>query len=186
MQWRFSASLALAGSLAAPAGAVTVTQVFNLANDGSGQTLITIGPNSFSQFSYNSDVVNGKTIASLNGNHDPPITENGGPLTTVSKPPDRFVKPVPLPDPATVTATGPVVIGSSDKFVDDLRYVALKFPINGVKTVGNAFFDGQHKLLAVQYASTTSVPEPDTWVELMAGFALAGAAVRRRRQRQAA
>lgn len=192
MKTTISIGLALAGGLAAPANAVVVTKTFNLNNDGSGATAITLGDNSFSQFVYSSIMASGKTTATFaptpSAKADDPKPTINEDLAGWSKNGDGngFVKPAPLPNPNDVNFTGVTQIGNSELFAGDLRYLSLKFPINGVSTVGNAYFDLKHGLVAVQYVSPSAVPEPDTWVELLAGFALAGAAVRRRRQLQSA
>ena len=62
----------------------------------------------------------------------------------------------------------------------------LQFDINGTTTVGNAFFNNTNDLVKIEYADVAGgVPEPAIWAELVAGFALAGAAMRRRRPQAA-
>jgi hypothetical protein len=72
----------------------------------------------------------------------------------------------------------------SDRLLGD-RYYPLKFDINGTTNVGNAFFNNASDLVKIDYAAVGGVPEPAIWAQLVAGFGLAGAAVRRRRPQTA-
>ncbi len=65
-------------------------------------------------------------------------------------------------------------------------YFHLKFADSGTNYVGTAYVDSGATLQTITFAST-GVPEPDAWALLIAGFGMAGAAMRRsRRQTQGA
>lgn len=88
--------------------------------------------------------------------------------------------PVVITGAADMSPHGARFIGGTSGPGTSVRYLPLEFQINGRTTCGNAFFTAAHGLDRVEYAS--AVPEPAMWMELLAGFAFAGAAVRRRSQ----
>lgn len=161
----------VAGSMAVPAGAVT-TVTLNLVNNSANSGPITIGGNGLAQYSYNTTSDGFKRSAQFFGSADGYwgnlMSDTGA--------------PVALPSLGTATNNGALSIGNS-KSPDVSRYLPLEFKINGATQVGNAFFDGNHGLSRIEYAA--AVPEPAVWVELVAGFGLAGAAMRRRRPQAA-
>lgn len=160
-----SLGILAAGSLAAPAGATTViTQTFNFANDASGVKPVTLGTNPDPQFRYSSTFDGTYNKAKFEVE---PGSGLGG-LTNYSVEPG-----LPSPGDAFVNTSVDVNQKAGN------RYLPLKFQINGGQHVGNAFFSGGGNFEKISYAA---VPEPATWMELLAGFAMAGAAVRSRRK----
>jgi hypothetical protein len=177
---KLSIGAVAAGAIAAPSAATTTTVNFNFANNGSGLHDITLGGNATRQFSYLSgqfyfgvDPIANKYSATFGG-------YNGavyGELSAVSG-------QVALPTPNTIFGIGGQFIGFSKSSNGD-RYLPLQFDINGTTNVGNAFFNNASDLVKIDYAAVGGVPEPAIWAELVAGFALAGAAMRRRRPQTA-
>jgi hypothetical protein len=172
---KLSLGAAAAGVIAAPSAATTTTVNFNFANDGSAARDITLGGNATPQYRYQTSYSSkfNSSISSIFNND----AGRFGSLKTVNG-------PVAFPALGTATESGGLLIRSSSNTNGD-RYMPLQFTINGTTTVGNAFFSSDSSLQKIEYAAVGGVPEPAIWAELVAGFALAGAAMRRRRPQTA-
>ena len=171
---KLSIGAVAASAIAAPStAATTVTVNLNLANNGSGVHNITLGGNATPQYAY-------QTSSALYGKTDAYFQTFGSTSYYDSLNPG----PALFPTPGSVTGSGMIFIGGSGQNPGD-RYLPLKFDINGTTTVGNAFFNNASDLVKIDYAAVGGVPEPAIWAQLVAGFGLAGAAVRRRRPQTA-
>jgi hypothetical protein len=173
---KLSIGAVAAGAIAAPStAATTVTVNFNLANNGSGLHDITLGGNATPQYLYNTAEAGGGKYEAYFQTHFSAPTSYYGTLNT---------GPAQFPTPGSVTGSGSMFLGDSKGDQGD-RYLPLKFDINGTTNVGNAFFNNASELVKIDYAAVGGVPEPAIWAELVAGFGLAGAAMRRRRPQAA-
>ena len=168
---KLSIGAVAAGAIAAPStAATTVTVNFNIVNNGSGFYDITLGGNATPQYQYFTFFLI-KNQAYFN-----PMGTSGTGSQALSY--------TSNPDfPALgVALFGPEFFVGNDEAQSGNRYLPLQFDINGTTTVGNAFFNNTNDLVKIDYAAVAGgVPEPAIWAELVAGFALAGAAMRRRR-----
>ncbi|WP_353200317.1 PEPxxWA-CTERM sorting domain-containing protein [Sandarakinorhabdus sp.] len=172
---KLSLGAVAAGAIAAPSAATTTTVNFFFANNGSGRSDITLGGNTTPQYTYDTSVV-------FSGKNQAYFVPNSSSSYGVIGP---VVGPVALPTPNTATQNLGGYIGYNNNSPGD-RYLPLQFSINGTTTVGNAFFNNTNGLVKIEYADVAGgVPEPAIWAELVAGFALAGAAMRRRRPQAA-
>ena len=170
---KLSIGAVAAGAIAAPStAATTVTVNLNLANNGSGVHDITLGGNATPQYHYTTndqDKYNQAWFSTASGSNF--IYD--------------FYADAQFPTPGSVTDSGNKFIGNSDS-IEGFRYLALEFDINGTTHVGNAFFNDASDLVQINYQTVAGgVPEPAIWAQLVAGFGLAGAAVRRRRPQTA-
>jgi hypothetical protein len=172
---KLSIGAVAAGAIAAPStAATTVTVNLGLANNGSGNHAITLGGNAAPQYVY--------------GTYDDNGVKNSAYFETTlasSYLGDFQIGPAQFPTPGTVTGQEKTFIGDT-KNAQGNRYLPLQFDINGTTHVGNAFFDYPSNLVKIEYQAVAGgVPEPAIWAQLVAGFGLAGAAVRRRRPQTA-
>jgi len=161
------------GAIAAPStAATTVTVDFNIENNGSGLHDIILGGNATPQYFYTTSFAGVKNQAFFS-------TASGSNYI------GDIYADAQFPTPGSVTDSGGILIGNSDS-IQAGRYLALEFDINGTTHVGNAFFNGASDLVQINYQAVAGgVPEPAIWAQLVAGFGLAGAAVRRRRPQTA-
>jgi hypothetical protein len=173
---KLSLGAVAAGAIAAPSAATTVTVDLNLANGGSGDfNYITLGGNATPQYRYQSVVRLVKNTAYF---YAEGTSGFGAQTLSYTSNPD-------FPALGVATFQPEFIVGNSNAGTGN-RYLPLQFDINGTTTVGNAFFNNTNGLVKIEYADVAGgVPEPAIWAELVAGFALAGAAMRRRRPQTA-
>jgi hypothetical protein len=172
---KLSIGAVAAGAIAAPStAATTVTVDFNLANNGSGLHYITLGGNATPQYQYQTTTIAIKNQATFNA---PGTSGYGAQALSYTSNPD-------FPALGVATFRPVYTVGNSNANSGN-RYLPLQFDINGTTTVGNAFFNNANDLVKIDYAAVGGVPEPAIWAQLVAGFGLAGAAVRRRRPQTA-
>jgi hypothetical protein len=168
---KLSIGAVAASAIAAPStAATTITVDFNLANNGSGFYDITLGGNATPQYQYLTlTMFKNEAYFTAMG-----TSGIGSQALSYTSNPDFPALGVALFRPT-------VNLGTDEDFPGN-RYLPLQFDINGTTTVGNAFFNNTNDLVKIDYAAVAGgVPEPAIWAELVAGFALAGAAMRRRR-----
>lgn len=177
--------LALLAGFSGAANAATIVQSFNIAPTAGGID-ITIGANATAQYTYKTSVkkagVEDERTVGL-------LQVNGNSLTTWFPTTTKIV-----PGAGDGTVKNAYIENTSDT-----QYLGLIFDINGVKQVGVARFlpntgtaitlasnaAGVGPILAdVEYA-VAAVPEPAEWAMLVTGLGAAGAALRRRRRKQA-
>ncbi len=183
------------GGLAAPSAASVVVNTLNLnfSSNVTGSRNITIGGNATPQYFY-SVTAAGNTqggvdyevsFGSYTGAFYGPTTPFGGEF--------GLQGPFELPALGVANTSGDFFVGQSpnySKFPTE-TLVPLQFEVSGATNVGNVYFNQYFDLTKIDYGIPASlgpvapVPEPEIWAQLVAGFAVAGAAVRRRR-RQAA
>lgn len=159
--------LAAAGSVAAPASATVVVQMYNLAPNPGVKRSVTIGSHTLAQYNLTDFRADTPVPSALAAREFAPIGNSQLAFGTDA---------IPTSSAGLSSSALKITPSSTD------QYVQLAFDIRGHSTVGVATFAPDTTLETIAFNSV--VPEPAVWAELIVGFALAGAGLRvSRRQR---
>ncbi len=160
---RTAALMLMGGAVASPAGAATY--VYNILPTSENPVFITLDGAATEQFAY----------GVLSGGSNPYVFVGQN---------DNVVAKNLLPGPALPTAADFTDSGFATviKTGNGPSYLGLRFTADGATRYGTASFGDDATLLSI--TTGAAVPEPAVWVELVTGFALAGAGLRAARRRR--